>query len=731
MPPQAKPPKPTDLTDTETAYLESCIVNYRSTPTGDKEDFRDNCVRYIMRGRSLADHEFTFEHFSTKVRNWFQNHTGKGKTESLPININQHISAKRAWAIVNEKTIRESVEKRKAEAGGDERFHLNTWNDVVRQLWEEVPEAEQAVYECLTQKWLVEGPDESVKSIIAQKRAPKWLRSVTHLFWHQCNMPIFIYGMYKDKDGDLHAAVYDTSKLWREDDKTTPLLRNILGWDQDFRRVAWNFFQATLRPDLAAAETLQVMKAAKRLPPATFQFNVYPDKCPILVDTENGKVIKGSRMQEVFREYMKAHYNLAAGREMRAPPWGSLTTNTSKFFAEGMLPDGFQFNDPSHINAGFLGDFYTHVIEMEKADPLRRFRFSHYEIGSGDNRQYHPAVYNGAVEAAAPRRAKKGIAVPEFEDPPSPPADDNTSLTNRSTASPAPVPLTVVPPLQDILAAHLQAARIELEAERTAVHGSQSDGGHMLNPTHSTTPQLGAANHPSSPSEEAMPWLDAEIDAAAHRTDNEFGLTDDEFIPEPTYDDGSDDEVENVLVAELVREAASVLSTRNADSHAQRPPPMPHPIVMEGSSTAAVTPAPAPSTSQAAGPAGAIATVVQGPLLPPCDAGSSPSSRLVYLQGLADDAEYIALLERLQDSLQVVVPVRAQNPVFWGTWGHRSPHVPQAVHASEKKTGQLLQWISKTRDTSGSAADIQRFCLVIGLTLRDMSLLASIDGTSM
>ena len=45
---------------------------------------------------------------------------------------------------------------------------------------------------------------------IAQKRAPKWLRSVTHLFWHQCKMPVFIYGMYKDQNGDLHAAVYVT-----------------------------------------------------------------------------------------------------------------------------------------------------------------------------------------------------------------------------------------------------------------------------------------------------------------------------------------------------------------------------------------------------------------------------------------------------------------------------------------------------------------------------------------
>ncbi|PIL25595.1 hypothetical protein GSI_11343 [Ganoderma sinense ZZ0214-1] len=589
--------KATDLSDTETAYLESCLVNYRTTPTSDKEDFRDNCVRYIMRGRSLADHEFTFEHFSTKVRNWFQNHTGKGKTESLPINVNQRISAKRAWAMANEKTIHQSVEKRKAEAGGNERFHLNTWNEVVQQLWVEVPEVEKAVYERLAQKWLVEGPDDSIKPIIAQKRAPKWLRSVTHLFWHQCNMLIFIYGMYKDQDGDLHAAVdvtltsiyrnttltifnsYDTSNLWREDDKTTPLLRNVPGWDQDFRRVAWNFFQATLRPDLAAAETLQVMKA-----------------CPILVDTENGKPIKGRRMQEVFREYMRAHYNLAAGRDMRSPPWGSLTTNASPFFAEGMLPDGFQFNDPSHINGGMLGDFYTHVIKMETADPLRQFRFSHYETGTGENKQYHPAVYNGIVESLAPRRVKKGVAVPEFEDPPSPPADDNTPLTERSTASPAPMAKNVVPLPNVILAASLEAVRAELEAERGIADGGSNDADGTQRATCSTRPPLVAADVAS-----ATPWLDAEIDASSPRTDDDFDFTDDDFVPEPTHDDGSDDEVENTLVAELAREAASVLSTLSNDSLTLRQSQTSGLLVSEGSSTTAAAMNPIPSTSSAAG----------------------------------------------------------------------------------------------------------------------------------
>ena len=34
------------------------------------------------------------------------------------------------------------------------------------------------------------------------------MRAVADLFWMQCKMPIFIYGMYEDSQGKIHACVY-------------------------------------------------------------------------------------------------------------------------------------------------------------------------------------------------------------------------------------------------------------------------------------------------------------------------------------------------------------------------------------------------------------------------------------------------------------------------------------------------------------------------------------------
>ncbi|KAI1786440.1 hypothetical protein LXA43DRAFT_1065080 [Ganoderma leucocontextum] len=710
--------KTTDLTDAEEVYLRSCIANYRSTPSTEKEDFRENCARYIMRQRSLEENVYIFDLFLGKVRNWFQNHAQKSKTARLPVRINQGFSAQRVFALKNEDLIRQGVGERKEEAAGEDLPHLATWNETARQLWKDLPIEEKRVFERLAEKWAAEGPEEAVKPVLAEKRAPSWMRSVANLFWTQCNMPIFIYGMYKDKDGAVHAAVYDTSNLWRESDKTAPLLRNIPGWDQDFRRVAWNFFQAALRPDLAAPETLQLMKASKRQPPAPVQFALNPDGCPILVNEENGKGLTNARRQELFREYIKTHYS----REMRSAPWGSMRECPSKFFQDGTLPEGFMFHDPSKINEGALGRFFDHVIQMETppdANVLpRQFRFHQYEMGAGDNRTYHPAVYNGTVELAAPGRGKKAVTVPAFEDPPSP-ADGSSSLGSRGSKSPLPDLPPVVSPLGAALLADFEAVRAEMQAEAAVGTGANSSDATTVaasdtaRPIATKRPKRAAAKPPPSQPASSIPWLDAEIDVAGQQSDAESDLTEDSYVPDTgDHHDASDEEVEDFLIDDLASEVESLAA------EPQR------------SSPSAVFASTLVASRAVDGTVGAAAPAVNARPLAPMEVPADAGARLTYLESLASDAEYVALLQRVDGGLRSVTTVRAQNPVFWGTWGHKSPHVPEAVQTIEKKTAQLLQWIARAREETANAADVQHFCLIVGISLRDLTLLASTDGTT-
>ena len=80
-------------------------------------------------------------------------------------------------------------------------------------------------------------------------------------------------------------------------------------WDKDFRRVAWHFFGAALRPDLFTSEILDVVQASRRAPPPPFLFACYEDGCPILVNKEDGNTLKNPRRRDAMREYMKLHYS--------------------------------------------------------------------------------------------------------------------------------------------------------------------------------------------------------------------------------------------------------------------------------------------------------------------------------------------------------------------------------------------------------------------------------------
>ena len=138
------------------------------------------------------------------------------------------------------------------------------------------------------------------------------------------------------------------------------------------------------------------------------------------------------------------------------------------------------------------------------------------------------------------------------------------------------------------------------------------------------------------------------------------------------------------------------------------------------------------------------------PLHAPATVRSDAPSRLEFLTSLSTEAEYIHLLHRMDHAVRmvriytsmicltseyvpqlgIVVRIRAQNPVFWGTWGYTSAHVPEAVHTTENKAAQLLKWICKDRHITDDAIDVQRFCLVVGMCLRDLALIGSSDGTA-
>ena len=74
---------------------------------------------------------------------------------------------------------------------------------------------------------------------------------------------------------------------------------------------------------------------------------------------------------------------------------------------------------------------------------------------------------------------------------------------------------------------------------------------------------------------------------------------------------------------------------------------------------------------------------------------------------------------------------RGQDPVFWATWGHTSPYVPEDVITDEVKAAALMKWIARDRSSTAQPSEVQRFCIVVGMVLRDLTLIADADSTSL
>ncbi|KAI1796327.1 hypothetical protein LXA43DRAFT_1057650 [Ganoderma leucocontextum] len=704
-------PRASDLNNADDALLKASLVEYRSTPTAEKEAFRVACAKGILRARQLDEsNEYIVELFAAKVQNWFQNNTEK-RTARLPIRIQQSFHPLRIFGHKNRDLIRSTLSKEHTGKVPDSRAYIVQWNETVRQLWDNLPEEEQRPYIHLAELWSIQGPDDDLKPWMAEKRSASWMRAVASMFWTQCGMPVFIYGMFKDTTGKLRATVYDTTEFWADSEPATPQFRNVKGWDQDFRRKAWSFFQAVLEPEQASQETIDLVHAARRQPAAPVVFNCYADSTPILTDQENGKTAPTYRRQHIVREYLRLHYGHAMGWEARSVPWQSIRDTPNNFFEPGILPEGFVLQDPSKITDDGLIKFFNHVSTIEgRADgEINQFRFSHYEIGPKENRSLVPAVYSGTVAAAEPRRRKKTVHVPGFEGPPS----DGDSEGTRAS-QPTPVRSGAA---KGRGGSRMRAALVTDFAKVQAELAAKDDRSAKASPAAPDLTHIPGVSAASKGKGTALePWVEAEFLAAADI--NEWDDGDDEafhgtFLPPgsdgqeqpPDLSFASDDEVEGVL--DFVPSAAAgedggelaglEICTPGAGPKVQSTTPIAH-LPVPTSSPAVLHDLPESRHLLTSPPA-------------PHNIAPNGSDRLAYLRVLAADPAYQDMLRVMELKLLETAVIHGKSPVFWVTWGHKIGHVPEKIQTSEKNIATVMKWVEKGVAAAATAPDVQRYCL--------------------
>ena len=336
-----------------------------------------------------------------------------------------------------------------------------------------------------------------------------------------------------------------------------------------------------------------------------------------------------------------------------------------------MLPTGVVLQDPSHISDGDLTEFFKHVIAMEHPTnpdiPPRRFRISQIPTGSRTNPKWLPAVYNGVVEPLEVKRGKKKLPVPTWDVSPSP-LDDSSSVGTHEGDSPQPAG-AVPSRLSAALEAQFQKVHIDNSAGDISPDVEDEDAtvaGTSL-PVAAIATRRGHRPGAANPATPPAPWIDGEINATdmveSSDEDSELGnympLEDNE---EP---EASDEEVEEFLKEDLDLIAigrpesdtpkAAVEASERTHAEGTR---QSHTFIVSVTQLRTML-----IYDMTCAKASLIPTVLENDAVvrAPQDVGTHPTARLQYLQELADDSEYVALLQRASEKVRYPTSARLSH----------------------------------------------------------------------
>lgn len=289
-----------------------------------------------------------------------------------------------------------------------------------------------------------------------------------------------------------------------------------------------------------------------------------------------------------------------------------------------MLPDRFQWSDPSKIVDQHVGDFFDHVIAMENPDNQdtdgqpRRFRFSHYHAIVDGVPKYLPAIYPEVVAPnKASRRSKKTVRPPTFVTSP----DDNHIATGGSVQpaqSVSPTSGTRCPLFQP---SQKRVKELNVAARATARRQAKAKK--------SQTKARGGRKKKAIDAEE---W---ETDEEMEDDDGDGVVSDYELRDRHLSDDGGD---------------MDDLPDEEDDSD------RPQTTGVRGSRRVAGGPGKGKGRATAVEDARSTipgATSPNGPLLP-CSVGASGPTRFEYLRGLCANAEYQAMLNRHRSKVRTM-----------------------------------------------------------------------------
>ncbi len=394
---------------------------------------------------------------------------------------------------------------------------------------------------------------------------------------------------------------------------------------------------------------------------------------------------------------------------MKATPWTAIVKDPSAFFDMDMFPAGTVLQDPSHMNEGPLSQIFRHIMAMEHpaddSEP-RFFRFANYMTGNSARPVYHPAHYT----AVPPARELTGPPEPAFHLPAFYPKHIDPSDWENF---PQPAEASTSQPAKNTKKQRhkqpVEAQEASLRCDSPAAHpvGSSRSVAKKQSSKASTRPPVQAAK--KSKKSRKSKNID-ESDEAEHT---------------PPGDDEFESESDGDVDLEGDRHDSGDSDDSGLHDLLARTKPIP-------SSTA---------KAKGKGKEKAVHHSARRASLPrmlfsPCSSCHDAQERWQFLRALSSYRPYADMLDRARSKVNISVDgltysiltftqlqqdcyVEAPAAAPWATWLWTSPHLPRDAHQDSAVLNAVFAWLSNGVALSAPAGHVQRFCLAIGLLLRD------------
>ncbi|TFK80967.1 hypothetical protein K466DRAFT_604894 [Polyporus arcularius HHB13444] len=701
--PESPPPDGIQLNHGEIDRLRDVLETWASKTRIEKREKKEALVDEFLRERSIEEsNKYAREFLRMKITHWFSNNAPT-KDSRLPRSLRTVWTAREVFNIRRQ----EAVSARQAELlkSGEKSAPIAALNAARAELWAALSAEEKDEFERDADEWTFDGPDASLKTMIAEKRLGDWVASFITLLWNQAGAVSELTFYYLDRMSKMKWGRYDTSIHWNRDDPKNPRFVELYpDWQTNYWGSYARFANMTLFPETRNPENEKGLKR-KTIEP-DIVFDTFPDGTPILPSISEYRL--QARKQAVMRAFMTLHWLLACGFRDTPVAWAEVTARPDHYFRPGLFTD-VKIVEPTSMNVGPLAKWWARVRELQENEtPEDRFRFTHWWDGS----ERHEAKYSGdAVEKKTSDKAKHERRLRVANGPPKGAFEAWTGqapVAGQSGSKPAG-----------------SASSDESESEDVPVAGTNGKRKKAVKSTKGQGKEPAAAKS-KRPSKRSRNTRDDSSDSArsshagSDRGNSPQLSSDDDGPEEINLDNvsGSDDEAPPPPPKGTRRRPGQTARKTNASTPqggqpaGPRPPsPIPQPVED-------VPPAGQMSARTPSLPDPALVTSAAGK--PPRWVGKNAARVRPFLYALSEDVIYRRGLMFWSHMLTTRAEFPNVGPGRWASWDSKGWGLPADVHSSPERLEDVFKWLTTHLPApKSSAGEVQQWMLAMGLALRD------------